>query len=154
MSRKIAGTQSMSSSPRKRRDDDVPGLPQPDGRPGDPHAVCSESPAEDCSGGSRSRPSWQPAPGHETDAGLTAMLQLYLDENYSSDATWRHRLVEVLLDQADQGNVRAIQEIWIRLEGKPGANDTEESKPLDIDPELTAKILEAGRTDDEDPPLD
>jgi len=82
------------------------------------------------------------------------MLQLYLDENYSSDATWRHRLVEVLLDQADQGNVRAIQEIWIRLEGKPGANDTEESKPLDIDPELTAKILEAGRTDDEDPPLD
>ena len=82
------------------------------------------------------------------------MLQLYLDENYSSDATWRHRLVEVLLDQADQGNVRAIQEIWIRLEGKPGANDAEESKPLDIDPELTTKILEAGRTDDEDPPLD
>ena len=50
--------------------------------------------------------------------------------------------------------MRAIQEIWIRLEGKPGGVDAEESKPPDIDAEVDAKILEAGRTDDEDPPVD
>ncbi|MGO9598109.1 MAG: hypothetical protein ACLP7Q_08965 [Isosphaeraceae bacterium] len=142
------------SSPRKKRpDEEASRSTRPDGQPDERSATSLSPPVIWCDR-SRSRPSWQPAAGHETDAGLTAMLQLYLDENYSSDATWRHRLVEVLLDQADQGNVRAIQEIWIRLEGKPGANDAEESKPPDIDPELTAKILEAGRTDDEDPPLD
>jgi hypothetical protein len=150
---KIAGTQSMSSSPKKRRADDVLGLPQTDPS-GDRAAESSDLPVEDCRHGARSRPSWQPPPGQEADAGLTAMLQLYLDESYSRDATWRHRLVEVLLEQADQGNLRAIQEIWIRLEGKPGALDAEDADEPEIDAELAAKILEASRTDDEDPPVD
>ena len=144
----------MPSPRKKRRDEEATELARLDGLLADRSAVSGDSIPEDVRERVWSRPRWRRAEGRESDAGLTTMLQLYLDENYSSDATWRHRLVEVLLEQADQGNLRAIQEIWIRLEGKPGAPDGENAEAPNIGPELTAKILEAGCTDDEDPPLD
>jgi hypothetical protein len=144
----------MSSAPKKRRDEEAPGSARPEAQRAVPPFACSGPPAENCSHAARSRPIWQPTPGREADAGLTDMLQLYLDESYSRDATWRHRLVEALLEQADQGNLQALQEIWIRLEGKPGALDAEDAEPPNIDADIASKILEAGCTHDEDPPVD
>jgi hypothetical protein len=146
-------THSMSSPPKKRREAEASGATRPDGEPDERCVDYTDLPVGNGSDRSWSRPNWQPPPGHERDPGLTAMLQLYLDESYSRDATWRHRLVEVLLEQADQGNLRALQEIWIRLEGKPGAIDPEDAALPDIDAEVASKILEAGRSDDEDPPV-
>lgn len=63
--------------------------------------------------------------------------------------TWKERIVQALLDQAVEGNLRAIQEVWNRIEGKPGAAATTDSAPLAVTNEVARKILEAGRGDDD-----
>mgnify|MGYP006933310055 FL=1 len=78
--------------------------------------------------------------------GLTALLVRYLDlHGGDSGKTWRHLLVEALLRQAIDGNLRALQEIWLRLEGKAGILDSPSSPSLVIDDELARIILQHGR---------
>jgi hypothetical protein len=81
-------------------------------------------------------------------SSLTALLQSYLDQQNKDGVTWRHRLVLALLEQVDQGNLRAIQEVWLRLEGKPGASEPATAPSLVIDDELARKILQIGREQD------
>jgi hypothetical protein len=81
-------------------------------------------------------------------SSLTALLQAYLDQQNKEGVTWRHRLVIALLEQVDQGNLRAIQEVWLRLEGKPGASEPATAPSLVIDDELARKILQIGREQD------
>ena len=89
--------------------------------------------------------------GPRDDPRLTAFLKVTLDlREKPGGKTWRERLVEALLEQAAAGNLRAIQEVWTRLEGKPGAADTADSAPLAVADEVARKILQAGRDDDDD----
>jgi hypothetical protein len=81
-------------------------------------------------------------------SSLTALLQAYLDQQNEDGVTWRRRLVLALLEQVDQGNLRAIQEVWLRLEGKPGAVEPATAPSLVIDDELARKILQIGREQD------
>ena len=59
--------------------------------------------------------------------------------------TWGQFLVERLLYLAGTGELRALQEIWTRLEGKPGTNDPAARQPPDIDDDLAEMILEYER---------
>ena len=85
-------------------------------------------------------------PGDER-LGLTELLRAYLDRTGRAGGTgpspWKHRLVIALLEKAEGGDLKALQEIWTRLEGRPGIAQREEPEPLVIDHELALRILRA-----------
>lgn len=56
--------------------------------------------------------------------------------------TWGQFLVERLLNQAGAGDLRALKEIWIRVDGKPGTHDLMGQPPVEIDDELARLIIE------------
>ena len=58
---------------------------------------------------------------------------------------WKERLVEGPAEAGVEGNLRAIQEIWTRLEGKAGAPVAADATPIDVSDEVARGILEAGR---------
>jgi len=96
-----------------------------------------------------------PAPGldegYRENLPLTTSLESSLDIRENGEGkTWRERLVEALLKQAVEGNLRAIQEIWTRLEGKPGAAASTDSVPPVLSEEAYQKILQASRGDHDD----
>jgi hypothetical protein len=90
-------------------------------------------------------------PGDEC-LGLTELLRAYLDRpgeaGEAGSSPWKHRLVVALLGKAEAGDLKALQEIWTRLEGRPGIAQREEPEPLVIDHELALRILRAAGDDD------
>lgn len=62
---------------------------------------------------------YQPANRRKPDA-LTNILKDWLNKPYSnSDTTIGEKIVETLVNEAIGGNLKAIQLIWERVEGKP-----------------------------------
>ncbi|MGC8643976.1 MAG: hypothetical protein ACP5XB_29305 [Isosphaeraceae bacterium] len=59
--------------------------------------------------------------------------------------TWGQLLVETLLTKAAGGDMRALLEIWARLEGKPGSAKVRPRPPLQVPDELARMILNYGR---------
>ena len=55
-------------------------------------------------------------------------------------------IVATLMELAVRGNSRAVQEIWCRIEGRPG--DKPAAPPITIDDATARKILEAALDDD------
>jgi hypothetical protein len=91
--------------------------------------------------------------GRGDGLGPTALLRISLVQgSHGTEASWKENLILALLEQAEQGKGRAMQEIWSRVEGRPGA--PERSSPPLIDEATARKILEAVRDDDDDPPTD
>jgi hypothetical protein len=109
-------------------------------------------------------------PGDE-GLGLTELLRASLDRRVpkeeKSKALWKHRLIAGLLRRADGGDLKAMQEIWTRLEGKAGTSPLAEEEPIEMSRELALKLLrtasecegdggpgdaedEAGHDDDDD----
>lgn len=98
-----------------------------------------------------------PRKGSSGNRPLTTLLCWQVCHGQGPDGEpWKSILVKKLLDLAAAGNLRAIQEIWTRVEGKPGAPVTKASAPLEISDEVARRILEIGREagndidDDED----
>jgi hypothetical protein len=87
---------------------------------------------------------------HRDPAPLTNCLGKTL-ESYEDghEKTWTERIVLALLTRANEGDLRAIQEVWNRIEGKPGSGTATDSAPIDVGHEIARKILEAGRPDDD-----
>jgi hypothetical protein len=87
------------------------------------------------------------------NCGLSVLVQGFLNQfGQGSEQTWKHRLVRALLDQAIQGNPRAIHEIWNHLET---LSETSETSPaFAIDDAIARKILAAARDVDDEPPSD
>jgi hypothetical protein len=56
--------------------------------------------------------------------------------------------VENLFNKALSGDLRAVLEIWTRLEGKPGVAERKASPPITIDDELARMILRYGREEE------
>jgi hypothetical protein len=92
-------------------------------------------------------------PGDER-LGLTELLRAYLDRPRKAEGAgpepWKHRLVVALLAKAEGGDLKALQEVWTRLEGRPTTAQREEPEPLVIDHELALRILRAAGDDDPD----
>jgi hypothetical protein len=59
---------------------------------------------------------------------------------------YERSVVAILLELAARGNPRAVQDIWTRLEGRPG--DRPEEPPFELD-EAIAKKLQAFTLDDD-----
>jgi hypothetical protein len=70
----------------------------------------------------------------------------------SSAQTWKQLLVRALLDQAIQGNPRAIHEIWSHVETQSETSET--TTRFAIDDAIARKILAAARDADDEPPSD
>jgi hypothetical protein len=89
-------------------------------------------------------------PGDE-ELGLTELLRDCLGRPAVPEgaATWKHLLVENLLRRAAEGDLKALQEIWTRLEGKPGASRAEEPDLPEISHEVALRILRAAGDDDD-----
>ncbi len=84
---------------------------------------------------------------------LTGLLREYLDQVGPQEGkTWRTLLIEGLLKRAADGELKAIQEVWTRIDGKPG--DEVQDAPLAIDDELARKVLLAAYDEEEDDPPD
>ena len=84
---------------------------------------------------------------------MTALLRSQVDQlGPDGEKTWGEQIVKTLLEQAVGGNLRAMQEIWSRLEGRAGAGQI--SPPLAIDDGIARKILDAVLDDDDEPPHD
>jgi hypothetical protein len=82
---------------------------------------------------------------------LTGLLQEYLDEPGPQEGkTWKTALVEGLLRRAVDGDLKAIQEVWSRIDGRPG--EAIQDTPLAIDDALARKVLLAAYDEDDDPP--
>jgi hypothetical protein len=82
---------------------------------------------------------------------LTGLLQEYLDRPGPQEGkTWRTVLVEGLLQRAADGDLKAIQEVWSRMDGKPG--EAIQDIPLAIDDALARKVLLAAYDEEDDPP--
>jgi hypothetical protein len=89
--------------------------------------------------------------GQRSKTPLTDVLDVRLDvREGDGQGTWKERLVGALLKEAVEGNLRAIQEIWTRLEGKAGAPATPDSAPLTVSDEVARAILRAGRKSADD----
>lgn len=82
-------------------------------------------------------------PGDER-MSLTDLLRAGLDRPAEGEGvTWKHRLIDGLLRRAAEGDLKAIQEIWTRLEGKPGAaHEAHRELPL-FSRALSLRILRA-----------
>ena len=68
---------------------------------------------------------------------------LKVDEGRS--VTWGQFLVEKLINKAATGDLRALQEIWTRVEGKPGVTKVSDDPPITIDDGLAQLILNYGQ---------
>jgi len=90
-------------------------------------------------------------PGDE-DLGLTELLRECLDRpvEVGGAETWKHRLITILLRKAEGGDLKAIQEIWTRLEGKPGLIPPTEPDVPEMNEDLALRILRAAGEDEED----
>ena len=80
---------------------------------------------------------------------MTDLLRTGLDSatepRKKSSKTWAQQLVENLIRLAIGGDLRANQEIWTRLEGKPGSSDPAARTPVEVDDELAQLILDYER---------
>jgi hypothetical protein len=77
---------------------------------------------------------------------LTAILRIVIRKpSGDGEPTWASLVVHRLLVLAAEGNLRAIQEIWTRLEGKAGAPGTPDPAPFQVDEDLVLSILSSGR---------
>ncbi len=76
---------------------------------------------------------------------LTFRLRNHLNKRSSDGVSWQDRLVQGLLEFTDRGSLRAMLEIWTRLDGKPGSADPSSRDAVDIDDKLARQILELGR---------
>jgi hypothetical protein len=80
------------------------------------------------------------------------LLEAYLDQVDPSGFTWKERLVDMLVQKAVEGDVRSLQEIWTRLEGKAGSSLYAPPPPLDD--ETACLVLKAVCDDDDELPPD
>jgi hypothetical protein len=89
------------------------------------------------------------AASHER-LGLTARLRDDLGRP-SPDGPWlgEQAVVDALLELAVRGHPRGVQDVWNRVEGRPG--DRPEEPPLEIDDEIAKKILAIGRDERDGP---
>jgi hypothetical protein len=91
------------------------------------------------------------ADGPQEPLGLTARLRGELGRPEPDGLEIREQsIVGTLLELAVRGNPRAVQEIWSRIEGRPG--DRPASPPIAIDDATARKILEAALDDDDELP--
>lgn len=87
-------------------------------------------------------------PGPCEPLGLTARLRDDLGRTRNDRPEIAERsVVGMLLELAVRGNPRGVQEIWTRIEGRPG--DRPEPPPFQIDEETARKLLEFGVYDDD-----
>jgi len=96
-----------------------------------------------------------PAPGPEISRHnklpFTSTLREQVGQiKEGAEKTWGCLLVDKLLNLAVDGNLRAIQEVWTRLEGKPGAPVTSEAPPFTVSDEVARSLLENDRDDEDD----
>jgi hypothetical protein len=84
--------------------------------------------------------------------GLTELLRACLDRRRRPEDTgsWKHRLIASLLVRAEDGDIKALQEIWTRLEGKPGTSQRAEPDLPQLSEEVALKILLAAGDDGDD----
>jgi hypothetical protein len=81
---------------------------------------------------------------------LTGLLRQFLDRAGPQEGkTWKTVLVEQLLQRAADGELKAMQEVWTRIDGKPG--DEVQDAPLAIDDELARRVLLAAYDEDDNP---
>jgi hypothetical protein len=89
---------------------------------------------------------WE-AMDHVDCSSLTDMVRACISSSCkaeSSQKTWGQFLVESLLTKACGGDLRALQEIWTRLEGRPGLAKSRPRPPIKIPDELAQMILNYG----------
>ncbi len=93
-----------------------------------------------------------PVPDKDLDVQLPltpALREQVGQRKEGTEKTWGHLLVDKLLELAVDGNLRAIQEVWTRLEGKPGAPATAEAAPITVSEEFAQILLQNGRNDED-----
>jgi hypothetical protein len=83
---------------------------------------------------------------------LTGLLQDYLVRPSPDGRIWAARIIEKLLEEAAGGDLKTMQEIWLRTEGKPGTGASSARVP--VSDEVARKIFAALNEDDDDPPDD
>lgn len=89
-------------------------------------------------------------PGDER-LGLTDLLRACLERpaGPGAAASWKHRLIAGLIRRADDGDLKAIQEIWTRLEGRPGASRDAPPELPHLTDDVVLRILRAADDGDE-----
>jgi hypothetical protein len=100
-----------------------------------------------------------PDPVYDTgQQGLRALLLRRLAHTVSGGKeTFAQLVVQRLINDALQGNVRALQDIFALIDGQgavrgSGGGNTQSSPA--IDERIASRILEATHDDSDDPPLD
>jgi hypothetical protein len=89
-----------------------------------------------------------PAPEQMDGCSLSELVRIGLASQRTGTGpqkTWGQFLVETLIKQGADGNLRALQEIWTRLEGRPGGAKARRRRPLEVDDKLAQLILNYGR---------
>jgi hypothetical protein len=93
--------------------------------------------------------------GDGDSPSLTGLLRHYLFEVVPDGKTRAQKLVEALVEDAEKGNLKSLQEILIRIDGEAKSREEVASPVLGEVDELKAqKILEALNDDLDDPPGD
>ncbi|WP_165221868.1 hypothetical protein [Aquisphaera insulae] len=96
----------------------------------------------------------EPLPTGRGTVGLTKLLHDSLDLPSPDDPTvsGRQKVIRQVLNLAGRGDLKTIQEIWTRLEGKPGpAFEPSEEEPGPLTEDMARRYLELALdgTDDE-----
>jgi hypothetical protein len=107
-------------------------------------------------------PAWgtprSPAAAESAAGGtsLAAQLRGFLEEaDPATGERWGSRLVRALVERALEGDFRAQQLIWSRIDGPLEEKDgRSEPVRLAIDEAMVCRLLEAARDADDDPPAD
>lgn len=87
--------------------------------------------------------------------GLTAQLRALLRGiRHGRPLSGNGSAAQALLGLACHGNPRALHELWVLIEGRPGQQQQQAVPSLVIDDELARKILAIGRNAEDDPGLD
>jgi hypothetical protein len=80
------------------------------------------------------------------------MLRDYLVRPSPDGRIWGARIIEKLLEEAAGGDLKTVQEILLRTEGKPGTSVSSARVP--VSDEVARKIFAALDDDDDDLPDD